>query len=96
MNYAVDLWYSMWCEFRDSFLIRFACDLKKCMKRQGEWDGWYYEYWNRKLMNSGEFPAQRQVTRSFYVPLICVWLSGWVNSPEAGDLDAIVRIMTSL
>ena len=34
----------------------------------------------------GEFPAQRPVTRSFEISLICVWLNGWVNSPEAGDL----------
>ena len=31
-----------------------------------------------------EFPAQRPVTRSFDV--ICVWINGWVNSGEAGDL----------
>ena len=34
----------------------------------------------------GEFPAQRPVTRSFYVSLICVWINGWVNNREAGDL----------
>ena len=33
----------------------------------------------------GEFPTQRPVTRSFYV-LICVWINGWVNNREAGDL----------
>ena len=33
----------------------------------------------------GEFPAQRPVTRSFDV-LICVWMNGWVNNREAGDL----------
>ena len=31
------------------------------------------------------FPAQRQVTRSFDVPLICVGLKGWINNREAGD-----------
>ena len=34
----------------------------------------------------GEFPAQRPVTRSFDVSLICVWINGWVNNREAGDL----------
>ena len=33
----------------------------------------------------GEFPAQRPVTRSFDVPLICVGLKGWINNREAGD-----------
>ena len=32
----------------------------------------------------GEFPAQRPVTQSFDV--FCVWLNGWVNTREAGDL----------
>ena len=32
---------------------------------------------------SGEFPAQRPVTRSF--SLICVWINGWVNNAETGD-----------
>ena len=31
----------------------------------------------------GEFPAQRPVTRSC---LIGVWINGWVNNREAGDL----------
>ena len=35
---------------------------------------------------TGEFPAQRPVTRRFDVSLICVWINGWVNNPEAGDL----------
>ena len=34
----------------------------------------------------GEFPTQRPVTRSFDVSLICVWINGWVNNREAGDL----------
>ena len=34
----------------------------------------------------GEFPTQRPVTRSFDISLICVWINGWVNSSEAGDL----------
>ena len=34
----------------------------------------------------GEFPTQRGVTRSFDVFLICVWINGWVNNREAGDL----------
>ena len=36
--------------------------------------------------NSPEFPTQRPVTRSFGVSLICVWIKGWVNNREAGDL----------
>ena len=34
----------------------------------------------------GEFPTQRPVTRSFDVSLICVWINGWINNREAGDL----------
>ena len=34
----------------------------------------------------GEFPAQRPVTRSMMFSLICVWINGWVNNREAGDL----------
>ena len=34
----------------------------------------------------GEFPTQRPVTRSFGVSLICVWINGWANNHEAGDL----------
>ena len=30
--------------------------------------------------------AQRPVTRSFDVSLICVWINGSVNNGEAGDL----------
>ena len=33
-----------------------------------------------------EFPAQRPVTWSFYVSLICIWINGWVNHREASDL----------
>ena len=32
------------------------------------------------------FPTQRPVTRSFDVSLIRVWINGWVNNGEAGDL----------
>ena len=35
---------------------------------------------------SGEFPAQRPVTRSIDISLICAYLNGWVNTREAGDL----------
>ena len=34
----------------------------------------------------GEFPAQRPVTRSFDVFLMCVWINAWVNNAEAGEL----------
>ena len=35
---------------------------------------------------SGEFPAQRPVTRSFDVFFsICALMNGWVNTHEAGD-----------
>ena len=34
----------------------------------------------------GEFPARRPVTRSLMFSLIYVWINGWVNSREAGDL----------
>ena len=38
---------------------------------------------------SGEFPAQRPVTRSFDVFFdlrLNKWINGWVNNREAGDL----------
>ena len=35
---------------------------------------------------TGEFPAQRPVTRSFDVFFDCAWINGWVNNREAGDL----------
>ena len=35
---------------------------------------------------TGEFPAQRPVTRGFNVSLICAWTNGWVNNRDAGDL----------
>ena len=36
------------------------------------------------LCGNGEFPAQRPVTRPLF-HLICAWINGWVNNPEAGD-----------
>ena len=35
---------------------------------------------------TGEFPAQRPVRRALMLPLICVWINGWVNNRKAGDL----------
>ena len=35
---------------------------------------------------TGEFPAQRPVTRSFEFSLICTWINGWANNREAGGL----------
>ena len=35
---------------------------------------------------SGELPAQRPVTWCFDAFLFCVWINGWVNNREAGDL----------
>ena len=35
---------------------------------------------------TGEFPAQRPVTRSFVFSLIYTWMNGWVNNRQAGDL----------
>ena len=34
----------------------------------------------------GEVPAQRPVTRSFDVSLICAWINRWITNREAGDL----------
>ena len=34
----------------------------------------------------GEFPAQMPVTLRFGFSLICVWINGWVNNRETGDL----------
>ena len=39
-----------------------------------------------EITGPGDFPTQRPVTRSFDVSLICVWINGWVNNREAGDL----------
>ena len=35
---------------------------------------------------TGEFPAQKPVTRSCDVSLICVRINGWVSNREAGEL----------
>ena len=35
---------------------------------------------------TGEFPAQRPVTRSLMFYLICAGINSWVNNREAGDL----------
>ena len=49
---------------------------------------------------TGEFPAQKPVTRSFDVSLIWAWINIWENNREAGELrryrahyDAIVMII---
>ena len=34
----------------------------------------------------GEFPAQSQWRGAFMLSLICLWINGWVNNREAGDL----------
>ena len=34
---------------------------------------------------TGEFPAQRPLTRSFDVTLICTWTDSWANNADAGD-----------
>ena len=39
-----------------------------------------------ELTGPSEFPTQRPVTRRFDFSLICVWINGWVNNREAGDL----------
>ena len=41
---------------------------------------------------TGEFPAQRPVTRSFdFFYLICTRINGWVNHRESGDLTSLWR-----
>ena len=35
---------------------------------------------------TGEFPAQRPVTRSFDAFFISAWINAWANNREAGDL----------
>ena len=35
---------------------------------------------------TGEFPAERPVTRSFDIFFIRAWMNGWLNNREAGDL----------
>ena len=35
---------------------------------------------------SGEFPAQSQWRGALMFSLICIWINGWVNNSEAGDL----------
>ena len=39
-----------------------------------------------ELIGTGEFPAQRPMTRSFMFSLICACINGWVKNREAGDL----------
>ena len=59
--------------------------------------------WAGNSPASGEFPAQRPVTRSFDVSMICGRISDWVNTREAGDLrryrapyDVIIMDMHSV
>ena len=47
---------------------------------------WKYFPRNWPFVRGIQFPAQRPVTRSFGVSLICVWINDWVNNREAGDL----------
>ena len=35
---------------------------------------------------TGEFPAQRPVTRGFDFYFVCAWTDGWVNNRDTGDL----------
>ena len=35
---------------------------------------------------TGEFPHKGQWHRALMFPLICVWINGWVNNRETGDL----------
>ena len=35
---------------------------------------------------TGEFPAQKPVTRSFDIFFVCTWINVWVNNRKAGDL----------
>ena len=50
---------------------------------------------------TGEFPAQRPVTWSFDVSLICAWINGLANNREAGDLrrhrnyDVIAMVLSN-
>ena len=51
----------------------------------------------------GEFPAQKPVTQSFDVSLICARINDWVNNRKAGDLrrhrahnDVIVMMWNNL
>ena len=52
---------------------------------------------------AGEFPAQSQWRGALMFSLICVWINGWVNNGEAGDLrcyrahyDAIVMVFKAI
>ena len=38
---------------------------------------------------AGEFPAQSQWRGALMFSLICVWMNGWVNNREAGDLASL-------
>ena len=42
-----------------------------------------------EFTSTDEFPAQRPVTRSFDVSLICAWINRWVNNREANDLRIV-------
>ena len=35
---------------------------------------------------TGQFPAQRPVTRNFMFFFICAWINGWVKNGDAGEL----------
>ena len=35
---------------------------------------------------TGEFPSQNQWRWALMFSLICAWINGWINNPDAGDL----------
>ena len=45
---------------------------------------------------TGEFPAQRPVTRSFDVSLICAWINGLAHNRKAGDLRRYYDVIMTL
>ena len=74
------LTHSHWCNCAESYHLKFHDDVIK-------WKH-FPHYWpvvrgiHRSPVNS---PHKGQWRGALILPLICVWINGWVNNHEAGD-----------
>ena len=70
--------YSFWCPAVEWKVLMMTSSNENIFRVTGHLCG--------EFTGPGEFPTQRPVTRIFDVSLICVWINGWINNREAGDL----------
>ena len=82
-------WYAIINDL--SSLVAHLCHNRNTLIAHDEVINWKHilRYWpSRYSPVTGEFPAQRPVTRSFdvFFDLRLAWINSWVNNREAGDL----------